>query len=414
MSRRRAVITGIGVVTPLGCQLSTFWDRLTSGTSGIRGITLFDVTDYPSKIAGEVVEYDLDKYVDPKEQRRMDVFTQYAMGAAQLCLEDSGIDLNRVEPERFGTLVGSGIGGLQTLQDQHRTLMEKGPSRCSPFMIPQMISNMASGLIAIKYNLQGPNFCVVSACATAAHSIGMAQRMIERGDADIMMAGGAEAAICELGVGGFAKMKALSTRNDEPQKASRPFDTDRDGFVIADGAAIVIVEELEAAKARGADIYCEVAGFGATCDAYHMTAPMDSGYGASRAMKLSIEDAGLTVDDVDYINAHGTSTPKGDVIESNAIKQVMGPEHSQRVMVSSSKSMTGHQLGAAGGVETAVCALAIKHGVVPPTINLDNPDPECDLDYVPNTAREANVKVCLNNSFGFGGHNACVLLRSMD
>ncbi len=413
MAKRRAVITGMGVVSPLGCTLDSFWDRLTAGVSGVRTIESFDASEYPSKIAGEVIEYDLDLFVDRKERRRMDVYTQYAMGAAQMAVEDSGLDLGHEDLERIGALVGSGIGGLQTLQDQHTILMNKGPSRCSPFMIPQMISNIASGLIAIKYNLQGPNFCVVSACATAAHSIGTAQRMIERGDTDVMLAGGAEGTVCELGVAGFSNMRALSRRNDEPERASRPFDRERDGFVIADGAAIVVVEEYERAKARGAQIYCEVAGFGATCDAYHMTSPMESGYGASRAMRISIEDAGLNAEDVDYINAHGTSTPMGDSIESKAIKLALGEDKAKQVMVSSSKSMTGHLLGAAGGVETAACALAIKNNVVPPTINYENPDPDCDLDYVPNTARETEVKVCLNNSFGFGGHNACLLLSEV-
>jgi 3-oxoacyl-[acyl-carrier-protein] synthase II len=413
MSKRRAVITGMGVVSPLGCDLDSFWHRLTNGESGIRPIHSFDATDYPSRIGGEVSEFDASAFLDPKERRRMDIYTQYAMAAAQMAIADSGLDLENEDTERIGALVGSGIGGLQTLQEQHAKMIHKGPSRCSPFMIPQMISNIASGLIAIRYNLQGPNFCVVSACATAAHSIGTAQRMIERGDSDVMLAGGAEGAICELGVAGFANMKALSTRNDEPQRASRPWDRDRDGFVMADGSAIMVVEEYERAKARGAEIYCEVAGFGATCDAFHMTAPMDSGYGAARAMRDSIKDAGMNPEDVDYINAHGTSTPKGDGIESKAVKTALGVDIASKVMISSSKSMTGHTLGAAGGIETAVCALAIKNNVVPPTINLENPSPDCDLDYVPNEAREAEIKICLNNSFGFGGHNACLLLAEV-
>ena len=411
---RRVVITGMGVVTPLGATLDKFWERLTSGTSGIQSIKSFDATAYEAKIAGEIQEFDADAFVPKKEQRRMDMFSVYAMGAAKMAMTDSGLDLSSGDPDRTGCIVGSGIGGIRTLQTQHTVLKDRGPGRCSPFMIPQMISNMASGLIAIDLNLKGPNYSVVSACASAAHCIGASQRIIERGDADVMVAGGTEACICELGVAGFSQMGALCvTSNDQPEKGSRPFDLNRSGFVMGDGAAIVVMEEYESAKARGARIYCEVAGFGMTCDANHITAPAESGEGAARAMKMAIADAKLAPEDVDYINAHGTSTPLNDKIETRAIKTALGEAKARKVMISSSKSMTGHLLGAAGGVETAVCALAITNGIVPPTINLDTPDPECDLDYVPNTAREAKVSVALNNSLGFGGHNASLLLKAV-
>lgn len=410
---RRAVITGIGLVSPLGSDLKLFWDRITSGKSGIGKVTKFDTTNFDAKIGGQVVEFNPDTYVSKKDQRRMDEFSVLAMGAAKLAAADSGIQFALENPERAGCLIGSGIGGIQTLEVQMAILFEKGPARCSAFMIPQMISNMAAGLVAIEMNLRGPNYSVTSACATAAHSIGDAARMIRYGDADIMLAGGSEAAISKLGMAGFCALRALSTRNDDPQKASRPFDAGRDGFVMSDGAAVVVLEEMERAKKRGARIYCEVAGFGMTCDAFHMTAPAEDANGSSRAMKLAMSDAKLNPEDVSYINAHGTSTQLNDKIETKAIKIALGEEKARKVMISSSKSMTGHLLGAAGGIETAVCAMAITTGIVPPTINYETPDPECDLDYVPNTARQAPVKVCLNNSFGFGGHNACLLLRSV-
>lgn len=411
MAVRRVVITGMGLVSPLGSDLDLFWGRIRDSRSGIRRIEKFDASGCASRIAGEVIEFDVDSFISKKEQRRMDQFSQYGMGAAKLAITDSGIDTNAEDHHRIGAIVGSGIGGLQTLEIQHSVLMDKGPARCSPFMIPQMIANMAGGLIAIEYNLKGPNYAVVSACATAAHAIGDALRIIQRDDADVMIAGGAEASVCGLGIGGFCAMRALSTRNDEPEKASRPFDADRDGFVMSDGAAIMVLEELERAKKRGAKIYCEVAGFGMTCDAYHMTAPDEDGEGAAQAMKLAMKDAELGPDDIDYINAHGTSTQLNDKVETMAIKRALGKDRARNVMISSSKSMTGHLLGAAGGIETAVCALALRDGVVPPTINYETPDPECDLDYVPNTAREAGIKVCLNNSLGFGGHNTCLLLK---
>jgi len=410
---RRAVITGIGVVSPLGCELKTFWERLRAGQSGIKRIQKFDSSKLEAQIAGEVAEFNIDAFIPKKEQKRMDEFSLFSMAAAKLAVADSGMDMKAENPERIGVIVGSGIGGLQTLETQHSVLKEKGPNRCSPFMIPMMISNMAGGLIAIEFNLKGPNYSVVSACASAAHSIGDALRLIQRGDSDVVLSGGAEASVCEIGIAGFCALRALSTRNDAPEKASRPFDKDRDGFVMGDGAAIVVIEELERAKKRGAKIYCEIKGFGMSCDAFHMTAPADDGEGAARAMKLAIKDGGLNPADISYINAHGTSTPLNDKIETRAIKTALG-DHAKKVMVSSTKSMTGHLLGAAGGIETAVCALAIRDQVVPPTINYTTPDPDCDLDYVPNTARQAPVTACLNNSFGFGGHNACLLLTKFE
>jgi len=411
---RKAVITGIGVVTPLGLDVKVFWERLVSGRSGIRRITKFDASQLASQIAGEVIDFDADSYIPKKDQRRLDEYSQYAMVAADMAIADSGMDMNAQDPERIGAIVASGIGGLRTLEIQHTVLMEKGANRCSPFMIPQMISNMATGLIAIKHNLKGPNYGVVSACASAPHAIGDALRLIQRGDVDAMLAGGAEASICELGVAGFCAMRALSTRNDEPARASRPFDAERDGFIMSEGSAVLVMEDMERAKKRGATIYCEVAGIGMTCDAYHVTAPAEDGKGAAQAMKLAMKDGGVGPEDVDYINAHGTSTPLNDKVETKAIKSAMGEDRARKVMISSSKSMIGHLLGAAGGIEAVVCALAIRDKVVPPTINYENPDPECDLDYVPNTAREAVVRACLTNSLGFGGHNATLLLKSAE
>jgi 3-oxoacyl-[acyl-carrier-protein] synthase II len=364
------------------------------------------------QIAAEVTEFEIDKYIPKKEQRRMDPFCHYAVAAAKLAIQDSGLQMASEDPERSGCMVGSGIGGLTTLEEQHSVLVNRGPSRCSPFMIPQMIVNMASGLIAIEHGLKGPNFCVVSACASGAHSIGEGMRKIQHGDADIMIAGGAEATISPLGIAGFASMRAMSTRNDAPEKASRPFDANRDGFVMGEGAGIVVLEEYEHARKRGARIYCDASGYGSTCDANHITAPAPGGEGAARAMRNAIHDAGMTLNDVDYVNAHGTSTPLNDKNETAAIKSTFG-EHAKKVMVSSTKSMTGHMLGAAGGVETVVCALALHHGVVPPTINYETPDPDCDLDYVPNTARQIKIRAALNNSLGFGGHNCSLLLKAI-
>jgi 3-oxoacyl-[acyl-carrier-protein] synthase II len=399
-------------VSPLGCDLNVFWQRLISGYSGIRRITHFDASAMDCQIAAEVTEFEIDKYIPKKEQRRMDPFCHYAVAAAKLAIQDSGLQMASEDPERSGCMVGSGIGGLTTLEEQHSVLVNRGPSRCSPFMIPQMIVNMASGLIAIEHGLKGPNFCVVSACASGAHSIGEGMRKIQHGDADIMIAGGAEATISPLGIAGFASMRAMSTRNDAPEKASRPFDANRDGFVMGEGAGIVVLEEYEHARKRGARIYCDASGYGSTCDANHITAPAPGGEGAARAMRNAIHDAGMTLNDVDYVNAHGTSTPLNDKNETAAIKSTFG-EHAKKVMVSSTKSMTGHMLGAAGGVETVVCALALHHGVVPPTINYETPDPDCDLDYVPNTARQIKIRAALNNSLGFGGHNCSLLLKAI-
>ncbi len=412
MERRRAVVTGMGVVSPLGCALEPFWSRLTGGRSGIRPIERFDASTFASRIAGEVVEFDPEGIISPKDRRRMDPFCHYGIVAARRAVEDAGLDFGAEDTDRVGVLVGSGIGGLQILFQQTKVFYDRGASRFSPFMIPQMITNMLSGLIAIEYGLGGPNFSVVSACATATHSLGEALRMIQHGEADLMLAGGAEAPICELGVGGFCAMRALSTRNDDPAGASRPFDAGRDGFVIAEGAAVLVLEDLEHARRRGARIYAELAGYGRTCDAFHMTAPDETGRGAARGMRLAMEDAGLGPDGIDHINAHGTSTALNDACETKAIKIALGESDARRVMVSSNKSMLGHLLGAAGAVESVACVLTLVHGVVPPTINYETPDPACDLDVVPNTAREARVRACLNNSLGFGGHNATLCFRA--
>ena len=411
MNNRRVVVTGLGVVTPVGNEVPTFWDNLKNGVSGIGPIESFDATGYDCKIAGHVHDFDPKNYFkNPKDARRTDRFVQLAMGAAVRAKEDCGIDFEKVDRTRVGVIVSSGIGGLKTLQDQHNNLLQKGPDRLSPFTIPMLISNMASGIISMEFGLQGPNLCIVTACATSNNSIGESWRMIKFGDADMFIAGGSEAAIVEIGVGSFASMKALSTRNDDPKRASRPWDRDRDGFVMGEGAGIVIVEELEHAKARGAKIYCEILGYGATADAYHMTAPTPEGEGAARAMKIAMQHAGVNPDEVDYINAHATSTGLGDIAETKAIKAVLG-EHAYKTSISSTKSMTGHLLGGAGAVEMAACALAMRDSVIPPTINLDNADPECDLDYTANVARERKVRVALNNSFGFGGHNATIVAR---
>jgi 3-oxoacyl-[acyl-carrier-protein] synthase II len=415
MSERTVVVTGIGVVTPLGSDVERFWTNLKNGVSGISHITAFDTTDYDTKIAGEIRDFNPTPFFkNPKDVRRNDRYTQLAMAAAKLAFQDGGIDMAKTDRTRFGCIVGSGIGGLKTLEEQHTILMNKGPSRVSPFMIPMMISNMASGLISMEFGMQGPNFATVSACATACHAIGEAWRMIRHSEADAFLAGGSEAAVVPLGISGFAAMKALSTRNDEPQRASRPFDTDRDGFVMSEGAGILMLEELEHALKRGARIYCELAGYGLSADAYHITSPSPEGEGAARCMMMALEKSGINRDDVDYINAHGTSTGLGDVCETQAIKAVFGAHAKNGLIVSSTKSMTGHLLGAAGSVEMAACVLAIRDGIVPPTINLDNPDPECDLDYTPHKARETKVHVALNNSFGFGGHNATLIAKKFE
>ena len=406
---RRVVITGLGAITPLGSDLETFWSNLKNGVSGIRRIEAFDTSGYDCQIAGEVRGFDPKPFFrNAKDIRRTDRFAQLALAAAKMALEDGGIDLEKLRRDRFGVIVSSGIGGLKTLEDQYTILLTKGPARTSPFTIPMLISNMASGLISMEYGLRGPNLCIVTACATSNNAIGESWRMIKFGDADIFLAGGSEASVVAIGLAGFSAMRALSTRNDEPERASRPFDRDRDGFVMSEGAGVVVVEELEHAKARGAKIYCELAGYGMSADAYHMTAPPPDGKGAARAMELALEHARISPDQVDYINAHATSTDIGDLIETRAIKKVFG-DYAHKVSISSTKSMTGHMLGGAGGVEMAACALAIRDSVIPPTINLENPSEECDLDYTANVAREKKVRVALNNSFGFGGHNATLV-----
>jgi 3-oxoacyl-[acyl-carrier-protein] synthase II len=411
---RRVVITGMGLVSPLGNDLKSFWDNLSNGRSGIGPITLFDVTQYDCRIAGEVKNFDPAAWFNnPRDARRSDRFTQLAVAAAKMALADSGLALPAANPDRIGVMVGSGIGGLKTMEDQHTILMNRGPSRISPFMIPMLISNMASGIISMEHGLQGPNYATVSACATSAHGIGEAWRMIREGDADAFVAGGSEAAIVPLGIGGFGAMKALSTRNDEPTRASRPFDKGRDGFVMGEGAGILVMEELEHAKARGANIYAEIAGYGLSADAYHMTTPLENGEGAQRCMRMALKKAGLNPEQVDYVNAHGTSTPVGDLCETRAVKAVFG-QHAHQLSVSSTKSMTGHLLGAAGVVESIACIMAIQNSLVPPTINLENPEEECDLDFTPLTAKERKIRVAVNNSFGFGGHNATLIIRAFE
>jgi len=411
MNDRRVVITGLGVVSPVGNDTATFWESLQNGVSGIGPLDAFDCAEYDCRIAGQVRSFEPKQYFNnPKDVRRTDRFVHLSMAAAKMAKADSGLDLEKMNLERFGVIVSSGIGGLKTLEDQVGNLIHKGPSRLSPFTIPMLISNMASGLISMEFGLRGPNFCIVTACATSNNSIGESWRIIKFGDADIFLAGGSEAAIIPIGIGSFASMKALSTRNDDPQRASRPWDRDRDGFVMAEGAGVVVVEELEHARARGAKIYCELIGYGLTADAYHMTAPPPDGSGAARAMRIALEHARINPEEIDYINAHATSTGLGDVAETRAIKSVLG-DHARKVAISSTKSMTGHLLGGAGAVEMAACALAIRDSVIPPTINLDNPDEECDLDYTPNVAKERKVRVAVNNSFGFGGHNATLIAR---
>ena len=410
MSERRVVITGIGVLTPLGSELEVFWQNLLAGKSGIAPVTRFDTTAYDCKIGGEVKDFKPEEFMPIKETRRTDRFTQYAIGAAKKAIADSGIDVAKGDPNRVGVLIGSGIGGMETIEDQVGTLIRRGPGRVSPFMIPMLIVNMASGYVSMLVGAKGPNLAVVSACATATHALGEAARAIVHNDADIMIAGGTEAAITQMGYAGFCAMKAMSTRNDEPERASRPFDAQRDGFVMGEGAGVCILEALEHARKRHAKIYAEVAGYGITGDAYHMSAPAPEGEGAARSMAMALRHAALNPEDIDYINAHGTSTPVGDKCETQAIKTVFGA-HAKKLAVSSTKSMTGHLLGAAGAVETAVCALAIRDGMIPPTINYENPDPECDLDYVPNKARQTNVRACMNNSLGFGGHNATLIVK---
>jgi 3-oxoacyl-[acyl-carrier-protein] synthase II len=411
---RRVVVTGLGVVTPLGHDLNTFWQSLIAGQCGIDKITAFDASAFDTQIAGEVKNFDpLPAFPSPKEIRRTDRYSQFGIYAAWSALKDSGLELDQENLDEIGVFLGSGIGGLATTSEQHKILLERGPGRMSPFTIPMLISNMASGLVSMYFNLRGPNFATCSACATANHAIGEAWRTIKAGDAQVMFAGGAEATVIPIGIGGFCAMKAMSTRNDDPKTASRPFDKDRDGFVMGEGAGVLVLEELEHAKKRGAQIYCEIAGYGNTADAHHLTAPAPGGEGAARCMKMALRNGGLNLTDISYVNAHGTSTPQGDICETQAIKTVFG-DHARKLVVSSTKGATGHMLGAAGAVEMTICTLAIKHGIVPPTINLQNPDPECDLDYVPNTARQMPVNAIVNNSFGFGGHNSTISAKKFN
>jgi 3-oxoacyl-[acyl-carrier-protein] synthase II len=408
--KRRVVVTGLGLITPLGCGIQQTWEGICKGTSGIDRITSFDASEFPVQIAAEVKDFDPEDFIERKEIKKMDVFIQYALGAGTMAVEDARLTINEDNADRIGVIVGAGIGGINTIERYHSVLLENGHRRISPFFIPMLITNLAAGQISMRFGARGPNSCVTTACAAGTHAIGDAFKIIQRGDAEAMIAGGAEAAISPLTIAGFANMKALSTRNEAPQKASRPFDLERDGFVIAEGAGILVLEELQSALRRGAHVYAEVVGYGMTADAYHMTAPDPEGRGVINCMRMALRDAGIPPEGVDYINAHGTSTPYNDKHETMAIKQVF-TAHASKVAVSSTKSMTGHLLGAAGGVEAAFCALALLEGVIPPTINYDIPDPECDLDYVPNYARPADVHIALSNSFGFGGTNACIVLK---
>ena len=414
-SPRRVAVTGLGLVSPLGIGNQNNWDALTAGRCGLGPITRFDASRLSSRIAGEVKGFDPALYVDKKEIKKMDTFIHYAMGAAHLAMEDSGVPVTDANRERFAVVVGSGIGGLPLIEETQRKYVESGnnPRIISPFFITGLIVNEAAGNISIKYGMKGPNLATVTACTTGAHAIGEAFRMIQYGEADQAIAGGTESVMTPLAVGGFSVMKALSSRNDDPLHASRPWDRDRDGFVIAEGAGLVVLEEMDLAKKRGARIYAELVGYGMSGDAYHIAAPSEDGDGPARVMKNCLADAGLNPEQIDYINAHGTSTPLGDKAETIAVKRVFG-EHAKKIAVSSTKSMTGHLLGAAGGLETGICALAVYNGVLPPTINYENPDPECDLDYVPNTARQKRVEYVLSNSFGFGGTNGCLILKRMD
>ncbi len=414
MSKRRVVVTGLGIVSPVGSKIEAAWKNITEGQSGIDFISpdLFDASEFSVRIAGNVTDFDANEYIKPKDQRKMDPFIHYGIGAGTDALHDSGIEVTEANAESIGVIVGSGIGGIGTIEKNYEAFMKGGARKISPFFVPSSIVNMVAGNLSIMHGLKNHNMSPVSACATATHSIGDAARMISYGDADVMLAGGAEMATTPLGIGGFAAARALSTRNDDPAAASRPWDKDRDGFVLGDGAGVLLLEEYETAKARGAEIYCELVGFGMSSDAYHMTSPSQNGEGAARCMKNALKDAGINAEDIDYINAHGTSTPAGDVAETMALKLAMG-NHASKVAVSSTKSMTGHLLGAAGGIEAVFSVLAIRDQILPPTINLDNPDPECDLDYVANVARNAPVEYAMSNSFGFGGTNGTLIFKKI-
>ncbi len=410
MNQRRVVVTGMGMVSPLGNNMASSWDGIVNGRSGIGQVTGFDASTFTTRIAGEVRDFDPASFLPPKDAKKMDSFIHYGMAASLMALDDSGLEITEANAERVGALIGAGIGGILGIEEQTAKFLEGGVRKISPFYIPSTIINMLPGHLSIMKGLKGPNFSAVSACATSNHSIGMAMRMIQHGDADVMVAGGAERGSSPTSMGGFCAMKAMSTRNDDPTHASRPWDKERDGFVLGDGAGILVLEEYESAKARGARIYAELAGFGATSDAYHMTAPSESGEGAARCMGMALRDAGINPDQVDYLNAHGTSTPLGDLAETLAMKRALG-DHAYKTMVSSTKSMTGHLLGAAGGVEAIFSVLAIHHGIIPPTINLFEPGEGCDLDYVPNVAREKKIDVAMSNGFGFGGTNGTLVFR---
>ncbi|MDP2754297.1 MAG: beta-ketoacyl-ACP synthase II [Nitrospirota bacterium] len=410
MDKKRVVVTGLGLITPLGIGVEDSWNSIIAGRAGIRRITHFDSSNFPTQIAGEVEGFNPEDYIEPKEIKKMDRFIHFAIATATMAINDSGLKITDGNAEKVGVIVGSGIGGLHAIEHYHSVFLEKGPRRISPFFIPMLVINLASGQISIKFGAKGPNSAVATACATGSHSIGDAYKIIQRGDADAMIAGGTEAVITPLGIGGFNAMKALSTRNDEPGKASRPFDIDRDGFVMGEGSGIVILESLESAMDRGVRIYAEIVGYGMTADAYHITSPAPGGEGAARCMQMTLKDGSVDPSEVDYINAHGTSTKYGDEIETNAIKTVFR-EHSYKVAISSTKSMIGHLLGAAGGVEAAITILSIYNDIITPTINLDKPDPECDLDYVPYKSRKMTINYALTNSFGFGGTNACLLFK---
>lgn len=410
MLQQRVVITGLGIISPVGTGLERFWSAITGGVSGIRRITKFDADNYVTKIAGEVVDFEYSQYLKKKEARHMDRFTQFAVVGAGMALDDAGLELAKENRDRIGVIFGSGVGGIETLEEQSKVLAEKGPGRVSPHFVPMMIANMGAGQVAINFGLSGPNITTVTACASSSNALGDAFKMLQWGHADVIIAGGAEAPITPLAMAGFCSMKAMSARNDAPEKASRPFDLQRDGFVSSEGAAVLVLETLEHALRRGARIYAEFAGYGSSCDAYHMVAPDPEGRGATNSMLEAIKDAGMSIEEIDYINAHATSTPPGDKAEVTAIKKVFGAR-AGKLVISSTKSMTGHLLGAAGSLEAAVCILAIKHGIIPPTINYEYPDPDCDLDFVPNTARQTEVNVALSNSFGFGGHNASLIFK---
>lgn len=413
MSENRVVVTGLGVISAIGNDIPVFWKSLQEGKSGVGPLMTFDASKFDSRIAAEVKGFDPELYgLSTKDTKRMDKFVQFAVAASKQAITDSGLQLDKEDRNRIGVLIGSGIGSLHTIEEEFKVYLEKGPSKLSPFLIPMLIVNEASGNVAIIFGLKGPNSCVATACATGSHAIGDAFRILERGDADVMICGGTESAITYLGLGGFCALKGLSTRNNEPQKASRPFDRERDGFVMAEGCGVVVLETFEHAKKRSARIYAEISGYGMSCDAYHMTAPDPDGDGAARSMKEALKDAKLNPEDVGYINAHGTSTKLNDKIETIAIKKALG-DHAKKVMISSTKSMTGHALGAAGGIEFVICCLTIKDGIVPPTINYEYPDPDCDLDYVPNTARKAEINVCMSDSLGFGGHNATLVVQKL-